>query len=40
MRKMHIIRVGLLLCSGAFLTLFPGCVEVYLLNLATPFLLY
>lgn len=28
-----------LVCTGMVFGLFPGCVEVWILNLATPFLL-
>lgn len=27
------------LCGGTLMGLLPGCIEVYLLNIATPFLL-
>lgn len=28
-----------MVCSGAILGILPGCVELFLLNIATPFLL-
>lgn len=37
--KSRIIRGVCLVCTGAVLGLLPGCVEVFLLNIATPFLL-
>lgn len=32
-------KMAALLCGGLVLGIFPGCVEVFLLNIATPFLL-
>jgi hypothetical protein len=31
--------MAVLLCGGMLFGIFPGCVEVWVLNLATPFLL-
>jgi len=39
LRKSRIARGFVLVLTGAVLGLFPGCVEVFLLNIATPFLL-
>ncbi|MFQ5413845.1 MAG: hypothetical protein ACE5E6_05245 [Phycisphaerae bacterium] len=38
MRK-RFYKTAAMLCGGILLGIFPGCVEVYLLNIATPFLL-
>lgn len=36
--KKRAFRLAALICTGAILGLLPGCVEVWLLNIATPFL--
>jgi hypothetical protein len=36
--KIRAYRFAALCCCGAVLGFLPGCVEVYLLNIATPFL--
>lgn len=38
MKRRH-YKTAVLLCSGILLGILPGCVEVFLLNIATPFLL-
>jgi hypothetical protein len=38
MMKVRVYRHVALACSGALLGFLPGCVEVFLLNIATPFL--
>ena len=32
-------KLAVLFCCGTVFGIFPGCVEVWLLNIATPFLL-
>ncbi len=37
--KRRNLKVVAMLCGGVVFGIFPGCVEVWVLNLATPFLL-
>ncbi len=37
--KVRAYKAAALLCGGLVFGIFPGCVEVWMLNLATPFLL-
>ncbi len=37
--KVRFCRFTTLLCTGMMFLLLPGCAEVWILNLATPFLL-
>lgn len=39
MNSRRLIRVAALVVAGTLWGILPGCVEVYLLNIATPFLL-
>lgn len=37
--KMRTYKAAVVLCGGLMFGILPGCVEVFALNLATPFLL-
>lgn len=37
--KRRTFKIVALLCGGMVFGIFPGCVEVWILNVATPFLL-
>lgn len=37
--KNRTYKLAVLLCSGMVFGIFPSCVDVFILNLATPFLL-
>ncbi len=37
--KTRIYKSAALICTGLVFGILPGCVEVYLLNIVTPFLL-
>ncbi len=37
--KFRAYKAAVLICTGLVFGLLPGCVEVWILNLATPFLL-
>ncbi len=37
--KTRSLRIAALLVGGLLFGIFPGCVDVFILNLATPFLL-
>lgn len=37
--RRRLIRAAALIVAGTIWGILPGCVEVYLLNIATPFLL-
>ncbi len=37
--KFRAYKAAVLICTGLVFGIFPGCVEVWILNLATPFLL-
>lgn len=37
--KKRAYKAAVLVCTGLVFGILPGCVEVFLLNIATPFLL-
>ena len=37
--KAKMYKTAALICTGLVFGILPGCVETYLLNIATPFLL-
>jgi hypothetical protein len=37
--RIRLQKVVIVACGGVLLGLLPGCIEVWLLNIATPFLL-
>lgn len=37
--RIRAYKLAALICGGLLFGIFPGCVEVWLLNVATPFLM-
>jgi hypothetical protein len=37
--RIRLQKLTLVLCGGVLMGILPGCIEVWLLNIATPFLL-